>query len=264
MAGSIISSVAGSAASGLISGAFGGSKSSDEFERGAAASQQIVNPQPFQGRSLFGGINPQGQFSLNSRGQQQFQKLLGQSNKFFNASNNFNRNDFRDRLMQASMGLQNRREQQAFDGLESRLFNSSGVNTGTQRQVADFKNDIEDARFGRALQAEMGADQMARGRLGDFANAFGLMTNFDDRGIGLQQQSLQGAQALAPFAINNPAMAQAGAFRAQNTQDFFDGLGGTVGGLVDTGISAFRNPASGGGGGFFNPAAINFGSNPFV
>lgn len=264
MAGSIIAPVAGSLISGAISGA-GSSRAEDQLRQGANAAQQIINPSPFQGRGLFTSVNPQGQASFNDFGNDQFTKLKSFSNSSFQRANNFNRSSFRDRLLEASNRVNDKREGQAFASLESKLFNRQGASTGTQRQIADFGADLEDRRFNRALQAEIGADQFARGRQNDFANAFGLLSGLDDRLLAHQGQSLQGAQFLKPFAINNQAQAQAGAFQAQNTQDFFDGLGGAVGGAAQVGINAFQNRGGGSsGGGFFNPGAINFGSNPFT
>lgn len=265
MAGSIIAPVAGSLISGAISGA-GSKKAEKQLRQGAEASQQIVNPSPFRANSLFGNVGANGQFSLNNFGQQQFNNAKTLSGKAFSRANNFNRGSFRDRLLEASNRVNDKREGQAFASLESKLFNRAGASTGTQRQIADFGADLEDRRFNRALQAEIGADQFNRGLIGDFQNSLTPLNNLNNNFLNFQNQSLTGARALAPFAINNPAMAQAGAFQAQNTQDFFDGLGGVVGGGIQTGINYFGNRGSGSssGGGFFNPSAINFGSNPFT
>ncbi len=263
MAGSVI----GSVASGIIGG-LGDDKAEQQFQQGAAAAQQIFQPQPFQAQNSFGAVNADGQFKLHPFGH----RVLGMTNQLagqtFGRATNFDRRKFADRLMDASNRVNDKRESQAFSSLESKLFNRQGASTGTQRQIADFGADLEDRRFQRALQAEVGANQVGSGLNQDFIGALGLVNDFSDRRIAAQQQGLFGAQALAPYAINNPAQAQAGAFRAQNTQDFFDGLGGVVGGAAQTGINFLRGGSGGGssssGGGFFNPNAINFGSNPFT
>lgn len=265
MAGSIIAPVAGSLISGAIGG-FGSNKAEGQFRGGANAAQQLIAPTPFQSFSNFFSVNPQGQANHTATGARQNQFLLENSNAALGRLRGFNRDEFRDRLLEASNRVNDKREGQAFSSLESKLFNRQGASTGTQRQIADFGADLEDRRFNRAVQSEFSADQFGRGRFNDFQNAFGMLTGFDDRRQAIQRASLEGGRLGLPMAVNNPAMAQAGAFQAQNTQDFFDGLGGAVGGAAQVGINAFQNRGGGssGGGGFFNPGAINFGSNPFT
>lgn len=274
MAGSIIPRVAGSLASGLIGG-LGSSKAEKQLRQGADASQQIVNPSPFRANSLFGGVGAGGQFSLNSLGQKQLNNFNRLSDRSFNRAISFNRGSFRDRLLEASNRVNDKREGQAFASLESKLFNRAGASTGTQRQIADFGADLEDRRFNRALQAEIGADQFNRGLIGDFQNSLTPLNNLNNNFLNFQNQSLAGAQALRPYAIDNPAMALASSFQAQNTQDFFNNLGGFVGGGIQTGINYFGNRPTGNGTGnpfngtgpqlrFGNKSAINFGSNPFT
>ena len=67
----------------------------------------------------------------------------------------------------------------------------------------------------------------------------------------------------APYALpGNPAAAQAGAFAAGNTQDFYDSLGSSVGGALSAGVSGFGGAAFGSpGGGFINQGGLGFGSN---
>ena len=264
MASSIIAPVVGSVASGLIGGA-GSSKANAQRNSAAQNAQQIITPKPFQANSLFFNTGANGRAELNGFGRSQFANFSQIQGRAFHRQHGFNRNEFRDRLLEASNRVNDKREGQAFSSLESKLFNRQGASTGTARQIADFGSDLEDRRFNRALQAEIGAENFHRGLVNDFSNAHSLFNNLDSQMRQTQQQSLVGAQALRPFAINNPAAAQAGFANADSTQGFFNGLGRTVGGGLEAGISAFGNPSSGGGGGgFFNPSAINFGSNPFT
>lgn len=265
MAGSLIAPIAGSVASGLISGS-GSSKAERQYQQGANAAQQIITPEFFGTNGVFGSTNASGHFSANPFGQRIQNDIIRRTDRFGSMFDNFNRDSFRDRLLEASNRVNDKREGQAFASLESKLFNNQGASTGTQRQIADFGADLEDRRFNRALQAEFGADQRQQGLFNNFLQGFQGVRAFGQDVNQQKQLGLDGARALAPYAINNPAQAQAGAFRAQNTQDFFDGLGGTVGGALETGINAFQNRGGGssGAGGFFNPSAINFGSNPFT
>ena len=261
MAGSVI----GSVASGIIGG-IGSKKSEKQFQAGANAAQQIFTPQPFQGRSLFTRTNAQGQPTFSTFGRNRFRETNNIAfSKSRSALNGFDRRGFAEKLLEASNRVNNKREAEAFAGLESKLFNRAGASTGTARQIADFGADLEDRRFRRGLDAQIAADSVFRGRLGDFTTALSALGGFESMFSNAQAQSLAGARALAPFAINNPAQGQVGAFRAQNTQNFFDGLGGLVGGGIDAGLSFLgSNSGGGGGGGFFNPGAIDFGGNPFV
>ena len=270
MAGSVIGSVAGNVASGIIGG-IGNKKAERQFQSGANAAQQIFTPQPFRAGNRFGQVDNRGQFTFNPIGNKRLQQILQISNKRFNTSEQFhqNRDAFAEKLLRAADRVNDKRESQAFSSLESKLFNRAGASTGTQRQIADFQSDIEDRRFQRAVNAEQIADQRNRALLGDFLGVFNNATQYGRQGEDVQRLSLLGAQALRPFAINDPAQANAGAFRAQNTQSFFDGLGGVIGGGLDAGISLLGGGGSGvgggiNGGGFFNPNAINFGSNPFT
>ena len=255
MAGSVI----GPAVSAGI-GLLGNKKADKHLQQGVNASQQIITPKPFQGRSLFTQTNSRGQPTFSTFGRNRFRDTNNIAfSKARSALNAFDRRSFADRLLEASNAVHNKREQQAFGSLESKLFNRAGASTGTQRQLSDFASDIEDRRFQRALQAETAADQMFRGRLGDFGTALRALGGFEDMFSNAQQQSLAGARALAPFGINNPGAAQAGALRAENTRGFFDGLGGFAGGAVEAGFNSYFNPIQSTPS--FSPFRVN---NPFT
>jgi len=250
MAGSVL----GSVASGVVGGLFG-DKADKQVRRGADASQQIFTPSPFQARSSFFDVRPNGTAQLTQFGKNRHAQLLRNSNRAFNRFDKFDRGQFADRLLEASNRINDDRESQAFSSLESKLFNSAGASSGTQRQIADFQSDIEDRRFNRALRAQIGADEFARARYGDFANAFGQLGAFDDRRQNIQALSLDGGRAQLPVTANNPAAAAAGLFQAQNTQNFGNSLGALVGGGVQAGYDYFNAPAPS-----FNPFVAN---NPF-
>jgi len=243
MAGSVLGSIAGGAASGLVGGIFG-DKASDQAAAGAQASQQIFTPKPFRASSTFFDVRPNGTAQLTQFGKNRHAQLLRNSNRAFDRFDKFDRGAFADRLLEASNRINDDRENQAFTSLESKLFNSAGASTGTQRQIADFQSDIEDRRFSRALQAQIGADEFARARYGDFTNAFSQLGNFDDRRQNIQGLSLDGGRAQLPTTANNPGAAQAGLWQAQNTQNYGNSLGALVGGGVQAGFDYFNSPAA--------------------
>jgi len=270
MAGSVIGDVVGSAVGGIF-GSKGDERAAQQAQQAAERSQMIVNPQPFQGNSLFFNTNARGQASPNFRGNNLISQFGRLNSQAFNQAIKFNPRRFADRMFQAGNRVNDKRDGQAFSSLESKLFNRQGASTGTQRQIADFASDIEDRRSQRFFNAQSAAQQMRNTMLDQSFAASNQLTGFGDRLLENQHQSLQGARALAPFGIDNPAIAQAGQFRAQNTQDFFGNLGNTVGGAVDAGISFFGNRGGGSGGVGNSPAQSSFarpsfggpGFNPF-
>lgn len=269
MAGSIIGDVAGSVVGGLF-GAKGDRKASDQAFNAARQSQQIFRPQiPQAGNNnVFGNILPSGHFSANPLGQQVQADLIRKFRTFSGQFDDFNKGDFANRFFDSIDRLESRREAQGFADLESRLFNRRGVNTGTQRQVADFQRDIEDARLSRVINAELAGDIRSRGMFQDFINALGGLQGFGNNIQSQRNSAVQNASLMRPFAINNPAIGNAGLLQAGNTQSFFDSLGGGLANATNAGVSTlfgggFSNPFSSGGG-FFNPSAVNFsGANPF-
>ena len=248
--------IAGAVTSGLIS-KIGSKKAEKQYAAGGANAQQIFTPKPFQSFSSFGSSNERGQFNLNDFGRSQVRNFNTLSNQAFNRTQSFDRNAFRDRLLEAGNRVNDKREQQAFGSLESKLFNRTGASTGTARQIADFQSDIEDRRYQRAVQSEFAADDFGRGRIGDYQNSLRPLQELDNRRLKIQQMNLEGGRLLKPFTINDPNAANAGSFRAQNTQSFFDSLGANVGGAVGLGVNYLNSGGSSGGGGYGYP----FGGN---
>ena len=256
MAGSILGSVAGSVAGAATSSLFGGSSS--DAERLAAQGQQVFTPEPFQAKSFLFDVNQNGNAFLNQFGKNRFANKLALSNRAFYDAKNFDRRNFADRLLAASEAVNNKREGQAFRSLESKLFNSQGAHSGTQRQIADFASDIEDRRFQRALQAEVGSQQFGRSLLNDYQAAFNDLMGLEDRRQALQAFSLEGGRAMLPMVANNPAMGQLGLMQQQRSDNFANGLGGLVGGAVNAGYNYFSQPTPS-----FNPFAWQQPANPF-
>ena len=259
MAGSIIGDVAGGVVGGLF-GSEGDRRAADQAFGAANAAQSFIRPQFQPLNSVFGNTLPSGRFAANQIGLDTQGRLFQAQKLFSNQLLGFNKGAFADRFFDAIDRLESRREAQGLANLESRLFNRSGVNTGTQRQIADFQADIEDARLDRVIKAELAADERSRGLLGDFLRANQGLRGFNQDIQNQQNLGFIGAQALTPQSTFNPGLANAGLFQAGNTQSFFDSLGSGIGGAVNAGVSGLLNPLSAGfgqpGGGFTNAGGL--------
>jgi hypothetical protein len=250
MAGSVIGPVAGSLASGLI-GNIGSNKANKQLAAAANAANQVFYPEPFRASSSLFNVSRSGKAALTDFGRAEQRNLMHLKNDAYNRVRNFDRGAFADRLMDASSRVNDKRESQAFARLESKLFNRQGASTGTAQQIADFGADLEDRRYQRSLQAQIDADQFGRERFEDFFRAYGLFNNIDDRRMDIQKLSLDGGRAMLPTTASNPGAYNAGLFAANNTQGFYNGLGGVFGGLARSGVNRlYGGPASSVGGGY--------------
>lgn len=266
--------ILGSVAGGVIGG-FGDKKASRQAEAGAGrAAPQIFFPQPFAVNTLFGdsssgSFNPSPLFKNRIAG---LESAAKRSEDFLNSSSAAG---FASRFFDAMNRLEARREEQGFQNLESRLFNQRGINTGTARQIADFRNDISDARLGRFITAERAGHGILNDQLNNLLNINTGLRGLQGSQLNQIGQGIFGSRSMLPIALGgNPAEANAGLFRAQSTQDFFGNLGATVGGGISAGVSGGfgrSSPFGSPGGGFTqnpfantpNPINPNFASLGF-
>jgi len=177
-----------------ITGLFGGGKDraedlSDELrELGERARFQPFNISGPLGSSSFDLENNTATATLSPdlrRAFDRFGQLIGEQGR---QAANFDPQDFQNRFFDALDRLESRRESEAFGSLESRLFNRSGINTGTQRQVRDFRDTLDNRRRARAFEAIFGAQDF---QSQIFNNILGL-----ERG-----RSGLGQNALSPIQI---------------------------------------------------------------
>lgn len=251
MAGSVLGSVAG----GITSGLFGSKGSSKAASQQAAAAQQALALTPqlrnFPVATALGTTGLRGapgRFKLSGQGQGLLNNLNQSRDTLFRQFRDFSRPDFAQRFFDSIDALESRREAQAFNNFESRLFNQSGVNTGSGRQIADFQADIEDARQRRAIGAELTASGLQGDLFNRFLQAAQGLQNFQGSQLNQIGTTIQGEQS--PLGINQQ-VAQAGLLgagntRARGTMDFFNNLGTGIGGGVSAGVSRIFNPPTAG------------------
>lgn len=266
--------IAGSLIGGLI-GKSGEDKARRDFETdmsGAIRAASAIRTEPMGTSTLLGSTSPDLSFLLSPRAEGITRQMEDARNINFNALHDFNRRDFANRFFDSIDKLESGRERRAFADLESKLFNRAGVSTGTATQLAQFQNDIGDARQRRLMQANMASDQRQQNLFNQFLASinpeFALQTSQLNQlrtGIAGGQLNASG-DAMTRQAIIN-AGAQGAGFGAQSTTNFFNSLGKNVGGAVSAGVSSLlapnRSSGAGGGGGFFNPGAVNF-NNAFT
>lgn len=233
------SDIAGAAVGGLF-GAFGDSKAADQF--GSAAQLQYIAPQFQPTSNLFGRTTNAGGFTLNKFGRRYLNDLTKNQALTRKDFQSFNRGAFADRFFDAIDRLESRREAQAFSDLESRLFNQAGVSTGTQRQIADFQADIEDARLDRVIKSELAGAQMSDLLFDRFLKSLNPINDFNRTLANERAFGVDRAVALTPRPFIDQGALAAGAFQAGNTSDFFRTLGGYAGDVVASGLSSIRSP----------------------
>jgi hypothetical protein len=261
MAGSVLGKIAGGVVGGLIGGK-GDKKAARQMEQAALAAQARVEPftrPPFSVQTVLGNTAGN-RFHLSQSGNEAINNLTAANRQLFQGIRGFDRGAFTDRFFDAIDRLESRREGQALNSFESRLFNRQGVNTGTQRQIADFMRDIEDARLRRSLQTELTAEGVFSNRLKDAFSGVDALRGLQGSQLAQFDRSFYGSRLTEPVVLpSNQGLLAAGGIRAQSTQDFFGNLGGAVGGAVGAGI-----PWALGGGGFGGGGGGGFTANPFT
>ena len=79
--------------------------------------------------------------------------------------------------------LESRRDANQFNSLESKLFNKSGINTGTANNVADFRNQLEEGRQKRVFEATSAAQNYTTNMFKNFLALNQGRTEFNDNAV---------------------------------------------------------------------------------
>jgi len=227
-----------------IGGLFGGNKVGKRLSKDLKAIAEDTVFQPFNvagpgssgifdGTSATATLSPQLQQSFDL-----FSKLIGGIGQ---QAQGFNPVDFSNNYFDSIDRLESRREGDAMASLESRLFNRSGINTGTEMQVRDFRDTLEERRAARAQKAMFDSQNFFTNMLNQM---LGLETGrgqliagaFDPLKLG----STFGQIGLDAQEIKGNLLKEGAGVRAGTTAKTWEG----VGGILDAGVSIF-------GGGFF-------------
>lgn len=203
--------------------AFGGNKAAGQLADATnRASQPLGIQSPLGLTSMRNGVLD---FQPTLRGEQMFRQTDTFRNRAFQDLNKFSRDDFSSKFFDAIDRLESRREADNFANFESALFNRSGVNSGTARHVADFQQDIGDARLSRVLQSQLAAEDVFNNRAALFGNAVNM-----SRGLN---SDVMGQLSMSQAGRPNPQLAaMGGAARSNATANFFSGLGTNVGNVL--------------------------------
>lgn len=215
---------------GKLFSALGGKKAAQKLDP-----SELFTPS----KNIFAQLTGPGQYRLTGEGEAAAQRLSALGGEAFRELSGFGREEFSQRYFDALDRLASRREAEGFQSTASRLFNVGGATSGTQRMLADYQRDIEDAQLRRTIAAE----QAGFSREQDLFNRYLQSLNAGLGFAGFQQQ-----QQIPQQAYLNAVQAKQAA-RAQATQ----GLLGSIGSLLDTGL---QFASFGLGGGFSGPSSL--------
>ena len=229
-----------------IGGLFGGNDAADDLQDALAEIAANTKFTPYNVNTPFFGVGPRGDGSIGITNSKRglfttfndFAKLINQTG---NRAKNFNAQNFQNDFFRSIDRLESQREQEGFADFESKLFNNAGVSTGSQRQVRDFQENLQQRRFDRQQRAVEASQQYQTNLFNQF---LGLNTgrNALNQAVLNQfgvSQGLGNSALNAQLAANNLLTqgAQIDATATANT-------GSAIGGLLDGAFSLF-------GGGFF-------------
>jgi hypothetical protein len=215
-----------------IGGIFGGNKAGKRLSKDLKkiAGDIKFNPFDVNGPLFSGSFDPENG-TATSTGSNATNAQLGTFDRLFGQvgeeARGFNPTNFQNNFFDAIDRLESRRESEAFNSLESKLFNKAGVSTGTERQVRDFQGDLEQRRFDRAGAAVGQSQQfftnMLQQLLGISQGKQQLAsTAFDPLKLGL---AFGGAQTGVQESKAN-ILGQAAGVKASTTANTFSSIGG--------------------------------------
>ena len=220
-----------------IGGLFGGNSAGKGLEKSLKRLQEENRFKPFNLNSPLSSGNfdgSQGGVQLGAGVQNSFDLFNQNINQTGQRAANFDPQSFQNEFFQGIDRLESQREAEGFDDFESSIFNKAGVSSGSQRQVRDFQESLQQRRFDRSQRAVQASQQFQ----GNLFNQFLGLTQGRNQ---LNQAALQplqfGGQLNAQAAnINNNASqfgaqaADARAVRKANT-------GSAIGGIFDGALS---------------------------
>ena len=222
-----------------IGGLFGGNKAAKRLNKDLRKIADEIEFNPYNvsgplGFGRFDGTTASASLSPDlAQSFESFGKLLA---PMYSDAQEFNPGRFSSNYFRAIDQLESQREQEGFASLESRLFNQSGVHTGTQQQVRDYRTAVEQARRDRATKA-----------LFDTQSFYSNMLN---QILGLEQgRSALGASAIDPLRLGasfgqietdvdvsrGELLKEGAGVRAGATANTWK----SVGGILDAGASIF-------------------------
>lgn len=171
--------------------------------------------------------------SMSPEAQQSFDQFNSLINKTGGAANRLDQRGLAMEFFDQMDGMASRREGREFNSLESKVFNTRGVNTGSTQTVADFRTTLEDARQQRQFQAT----QAAQGFTTNLFNQFlGLVGGRDAFAGNLMDPVRLGTQVGTNRQQGNLAAANLSAEGAKIRAGVKAQAGASFGSLIDDAV----------------------------
>lgn len=168
-------------------GSKGSSKASETLYKQLMALYGDAQAKPFDIRNPQGaGVDMSNGYAkptLSPGMQRTFTDFDALINKTGSAARNLNQRGLSREFFDQIDRLESRRDANQFNSLESKLFNKSGINTGTANNVADFRNQLEEGRQKRVFQATTAAQDYTTNMFKNFLALNQGRTEFNDNAV---------------------------------------------------------------------------------
>lgn len=228
-----------------IGGLFGGNDAADGLEDALAEIAAGAQYQPFNISTPFSGASFDGTTGRVTTGNKGLNTTFNDFARLINDTGargrNFNPQSFQNDFFRSIDRLESQREAEGFADFESSIFNTAGVSTGSQAQVRDFQENLQQRRFDRQQRAVEASQQYQSNIFNQFLalnqgrNSLNSAV-LDPLRLGLEA----GSRASSANQYSNQLLAQGAEGQAIATAN----TGSSIGGLLDGAFSLF-------GGGFF-------------
>jgi hypothetical protein len=178
-----------------IGGILGGNDAGDKFADmmaalGERSPFELFNVNTPTSSTSFDPTSRTAQTSLSPELLESFNRFGDLSRMIGDRASAFDPTSFQNEFFDARDRLESRRESEAFNSLESKLFNRQGIHTGTGNQVRNFQADLEQRRSDRTTKSIMDSQQF-------FTNMLNQLLGLESGRAGV---AAQGQNAIADSA----------------------------------------------------------------
>jgi len=170
-----------------IFGSKGSTKASETLYKQLMALYGDAQAKPFDIRNPMGsGVDMSNGYAkptLSAGMKRTFGDFDALINKTGTAARNLNQRGLSQEFFDQIDRLESRRDARQFNSLESKLFNSSGINTGTAANVADFRTQLEEGRQKRVFAATTAAQDYTTNMFKNFLALNQGRTEFNNMNV---------------------------------------------------------------------------------